>query len=681
MCLATITGGWGQGEKKEKDVALVALSRADLDSSLVFIAFFALLAALLTLRALRAPHRIERPVSQEGVELMSASGGALLATWLVTGELLTVLPIFLLCMNAAAATRYLVDRLSMPGILWLTSIGAGALVTTGWSTLFILENTLPGPLEIIALAGLGLSMPFLVASQVASFAREAVLTHERWHLPFSPPSPVRSRKQLKVSLQLPCYAEPPEIVMATMNSLAALDYENFEVLVCDNNTRDEALWRPLERHCETLNRRLGRECFRFFHVAPLEGAKAGALNFLLGQMARDAELIGVVDADYQSRSDFLSRLVPYFDDPKIGYVQTPHDYRDYESNAYLTACYWEYMPANKVDYPGISEYGGAFTIGTMCLIRAEALRKAGGWAEWCLTEDSEVSVRIRAAGYRGYYFGETFGRGLIPETFDDYKKQRFRWTAGPVQQLRRHWRLFLPAPFAPAMPGWTKLLEVVRCITPLQSLLGLVMGLAGMLTMIVALATGAMEPIQVPRVTGLLLILGGAIWWVRTIHRYRLSGCHNTEDMIRGEIARASLSYVVLLAGIAGLSKRPLAWRRTPKFAGLSDSSPFASTMSETIAGTACLVLALACLSLSDLLGEGVSLLSCLGFASLGMQFLCAPLMAAMAMKRASPRRKPVVWRTPTLQQSAAAAKVAVPLAANAPAIPVSTAVASSAIH
>src|SRR5919206_138915 len=38
----------------------------------------------------------------------------------------------------------------------------------------------------------------------------------------------------RVSLQLPCYAEPPEVVIQTMNRLAALDYDNFEVLVCDN---------------------------------------------------------------------------------------------------------------------------------------------------------------------------------------------------------------------------------------------------------------------------------------------------------------------------------------------------------------------------------------------------------------------------------------------------------------
>jgi hypothetical protein len=633
---------------------LLGLSRVDLDPSIVFIAFLALLSALLTLRALAAPHRPARPVSEEGAELIGGCSGALLLAWLTTGELVPALPAFLLCLCGAALARYVVHRLSMPGILWMTSAVAGFFIGGLWTWLFLQEAGLPRSLEIAALAGFALSVPLFAIAQIAGFAREAVVTHERWRQPFEPATNTAPARRFKVSLQLPCYAEPPEIVMGTMNRLAALDHDNFEVLVCDNNTQDERLWRPLEAHCRTLNARMGRECFRFFHVAPLEGAKAGALNYLLdGQMASDADIIGVIDADYYARPDFLSRLLPYFADPEIGYIQTPHDYRAYQASSYLTACYWEYMPCNKVDYPGVSEYGGAFTIGTMCLIRTEALRKAGGWAEWCLTEDSEVSVRIRAAGYRGYYFGETFGRGLIPETFDDYKKQRFRWTAGPVQQLRRHWRLFLPSPFAPAMPGWTKLLEVVRCLAPLQTLAGLALGVMGLASMIAALATGAMKPITVPPVAGMLLLIGAATWCVRTVHRYRLSGCRDTEDMIRGEIARASLVYVVLVAGIAGLSKRPLAWRRTPKFAGLSDESPFASTMAETIAGSACMVLAVGLLLAAPLIGEGMALLSFLGLAGLGVQFFCAPAMAAMAMRRSSPVRERVVWRTALTQSPA----------------------------
>ena len=617
------------------------MSRAALDASLVFLAAMSLIISFLMLRTVKAPHRIQRKESDEGLELGGALAGSLLLAAPFAHRIVDLAPVLVLFLGVASTFGYWSHRLSMPGLLWRTTQVTALVVSGVWGGLLVFESGLPIWIQVLGALAIAVLLAFSAAETVAGFAREAVVTNESWRLPTSAPQardaqarPERFRA--KVSLHLPCYAEPPEIVMQTMNRLAALDYDDFEVLVCDNNTRDERLWRPLEAHCAALNRRFGREVFRFFHVAPLPGAKAGALNFCLTVMDPAAELIGVVDADYHSRSDFLRRLVPFFADPKLGYVQTPHDYREYESSDYLTACYWEYMPTNKVDYPGVSEYGGAFTIGTMCLLRTAALRKAGGWAEWCLTEDSEVSVRLRAVGYHGLYFGETFGRGLIPETFDDYRKQRFRWTAGPVQQLRRHWRLFLPAPFAPAMPGWTKLLEIARCATPLVRLGSIVTALVMLLVSAVLGAFDIVRDPQVPGVVWALVPLGLAIYLLRSVHRYRLAGCDSLTDMLRGEIARAALTYVVVTAGIAGLSRKPLAWRRTPKFAIAGEGeSPFEVARTETRAGVACVALTVLLVAGTPLWGAGLTVLGAMLLGWLATCFLSAPLLVMFARQHA----------------------------------------------
>lgn len=610
------------------------LTRAALDLPMVFLAVMALMTALLTLRTVSAPHKVERPESQETLELFGSPAAALLASVFLTNNMIGLLPIFALFLATAALMRFYVSRLSMPGILWIT-VQPLALGLSGiWACLFILEAHFPFWIETLSLVGLVISLVTFAVSFAERFAREAVLTHERWRQPIAAHTNVVQTRAPAVSVHLACYAEPPEVVMATMDHLAAQTYSNFEVLICDNNTRDEALWRPLERHCAALNARLGEQRFRFFHVSPLAGAKAGALNFCLGVMSKATEIVAVIDADYLARPGFLSSLVPFFRDPKIGYVQTPHDYRSFAESTYHSACYWEYMPNNKVDMPGVSEYGAAFTIGTMCLLRADPLIKIGGWAEWCLTEDSEVSVRMRAAGYNGVYLGETFGRGLIPETFDDYKKQRFRWTAGPVQQLRRHWRLFLPAPFAPAMPGWSKLLEVLRCIAPLQMLVGTIGGFIALFAMMLPMISGHMQPIDIPNVSWLVLSLGMATTLVRTWHRYMLAGCRTFKEMVWGEVARLSLSYIVLVAGIAGLSAKPLAWRRTPKFTVTgSTESPFDSTIAETILGSAGIVLGLLALAAGDNIGHEFALLCFMTFAGFSARFLCAPFMAMMGIR------------------------------------------------
>ena len=97
----------------------------------------------------------------------------------------------------------------------------------------------------------------------------------------------------KVSIHVPAYNEPPDMLIETLDALARLDYPDFEVLVIDNNTRDEAVWRPVEAHCAALGAR-----FRFFHVAPLAGFKAGALNYALARTAADAQIVAVIDSDY-----------------------------------------------------------------------------------------------------------------------------------------------------------------------------------------------------------------------------------------------------------------------------------------------------------------------------------------------------------------------------------------------
>jgi len=66
------------------------------------------------------------------------------------------------------------------------------------------------------------------------------------------------------------------------------------------------------------------------------------------------------------------------------------------------------------------------------------LDEVGGWAEWCITEDAELGLRIFERGHEATYIPRTYGRGLMPDTFLDFKKQRFRWAYGAVRILRHH---------------------------------------------------------------------------------------------------------------------------------------------------------------------------------------------------------------------------------------------------
>ena len=156
-----------------------------------------------------------------------------------------------------------------------------------------------------------------------------------------------------------------------------------EVCVIDNNTPDKELWMPVEDACIRLNEELGREVFRFFHVMGIKGAKAGALNYLLdGRIAKDTDLIALVDADYHAEPSFPGCLVGHFKDDNVAFVQTSHDYRDQNECLYKNWSYWEYMPCYKVGLACLNEYDVSFTVGTMCVFRHSAIEKVGRWSEW-----------------------------------------------------------------------------------------------------------------------------------------------------------------------------------------------------------------------------------------------------------------------------------------------------------
>jgi Exo-beta-1,3-glucanase len=259
----------------------------------------------------------------------------------------------------------------------------------------------------------------------------------RWSRPRRRPFAIASADPSlpKVSIQVPAYNEPPQMLIETLDALARLDYPDYEVIVVDNNTKDAAVWRPVEQHCARLGAR-----FRFFHVDPLPGFKAGALNFALARCAADAQIVAVIDSDYQVEPAWLRDLVPGFAEPKVAIVQAPQDYRDGGESVFKAMCYAEYRGFFLIGMITRNERNAIIQHGTMTLVRRQALEQVGGWAQWCITEDAELGLRLFEHGHEAQYVPLSYGRGLMPETFADYKKQRFRWAYGAVQILRAHAR-------------------------------------------------------------------------------------------------------------------------------------------------------------------------------------------------------------------------------------------------
>ena len=262
--------------------------------------------------------------------------------------------------------------------------------------------------------------------------------HWRRRITAGPPPQVADRDLPFVSLHVPAHNEPPAMVLDTLRSLLHLDYPRYEVIVIDDNTDDERLWHPVRDWCE-------RHGAKFAHLENWPGYKSGALNYALNELTDPrAEVIGVVDSDYQLKPGFLRRCAPLFADSWVGFTQAPQDYRGWHRSRYYRRLYYSYKYFFAVSQPSRNERDGAIFAGTMGLIRRVALEQLGGWDEWCITEDAELSLRLLRAGWSGLHVDQSWGRGIMPLTFEALKGQRYRWCFGGIQILRMHWRSLLP---------------------------------------------------------------------------------------------------------------------------------------------------------------------------------------------------------------------------------------------
>src|ERR1700724_1052497 len=225
----------------------------------------------------------------------------------------------------------------------------------------------------------------------------------------------------KVSIHIPAYFEPPEMLMQTLDAVSRLDYPNFECVVIINNTPDPEFWQPIQDHCRALGER-----FKFINAEKVEGFKAGALRIAMERTAADAEIIGVIDADYVVDPDWLKDLVPSFADPEVGLIQAPQDHRDGDRSLIHAAMNAEYAGFFDIGMVERNEFNAIIVHGTMCLIRRTAMEAAGSWSSDTICEDSDLGLSIMELGWRAHYTNHRYGWGQLRQIYPRIRVQRAR---------------------------------------------------------------------------------------------------------------------------------------------------------------------------------------------------------------------------------------------------------------
>ena len=364
-----------------------------------------------------------------------------------------------------------------------------------------------------------------------------------------------------ISLHVPAHNEPPDMVIDTLRSLVSIDYPRYEVILIDDNTDDEALWRPVQQWC-------ARHGVKFAHLENWPGYKSGALNYALRRLTDPrAELIGVVDSDYQIKPGFLRRCAAAFADPWVSFVQAPQDYRGWRQAAYYRRLYYSYKYFFAISQPSRNERDGAIFAGTMGLIRRVALDALGGWDEWCITEDAELSLRLLRAGWSGLHLDESWGHGIMPLTFEALKGQRYRWSFGGIQILRMHWRSLMPGRISKhnhlsTAQRWAYLGGGLQWYGDLLGLVFFVFLLAGAADL--ATGRGQMFRNLTPFLLTTVPVLF-ALGLVRAVSLLRRGTGASWREALGAFFIWQSTSLVVARASVLGLFARKAAFLRTPK--------------------------------------------------------------------------------------------------------------------
>ena len=364
-----------------------------------------------------------------------------------------------------------------------------------------------------------------------------------------------------VALQVATYNEPVEVVQGTLESLARIDYPNFLVQVVDNNTKDPAIWEPLQELCVRLGPR-----FSFLHLDPWPGFKAGALNEATRRLPAEVEVLGIIDADYNVRPEFLHRMVGHFDDPNVAFAQSSQHYRDWENDRYLRGLFYSFRYFFDISMPARHHRNAIIFCGTMGLVRRSVLEEIGGWSETCITEDAEASLRILGRGHRCAYDRSAYGAGMMPLSFDGLKKQRFRWCLGGIQILREHWRELVP--LGHHRLRLTMAQRIHYLLGSVQWFGDLLMATFMVLLLLTALTTALHHQLPLRQLTGAVLAIPIAFAGtgvLRALWAMRMTTGATFPDSVKALRIWFALSWVVSIACLRGLVSKQAEFLRTPK--------------------------------------------------------------------------------------------------------------------
>ncbi len=240
-----------------------------------------------------------------------------------------------------------------------------------------------------------------------------------------------------VTVQLPLYNER-YVCERLLNAVAAFDYPSDKLIVQLLDDSTDQTTQLLQKLAPAFR----EKGLNIQHVRreTRSGYKAGALAY--GMQVSQSEFFAIFDADFIPQANFLKQVMPVFDAPHVGMVQTRWTHLNHDVNVLTRAQSLAIDGHFTVEQMVRSRCNLLFSFnGSGGVWRRSCIESAGGWQSDTLAEDLDLSYRALFSGWEFRYCPQFGAPAEIPEHLMAFKRQQFRWAKGSIQTARK---LLLP---------------------------------------------------------------------------------------------------------------------------------------------------------------------------------------------------------------------------------------------
>jgi poly-beta-1,6 N-acetyl-D-glucosamine synthase len=230
-----------------------------------------------------------------------------------------------------------------------------------------------------------------------------------------------------VAIIVPAYNEA-EVIHASLSSLLELRYPYYEIVAVDDGSTDGTYERMKEFEGNHYGVRVN--VFR-----KENSGKADTLNY--GIRRTRAPIVVCMDSDSRLTAEALRYAVKPFTDPNVGAVAGNVKVIN-RHNLWTKLQALEYIEGLNIVRKAQAFFRTVNVVpGPIGIFRRAAIEGTGGYDSDTFAEDFDMTVKILADGWKIHYEPKAVAYTESPEELLDVIKQRYRWSRGILQALRK----------------------------------------------------------------------------------------------------------------------------------------------------------------------------------------------------------------------------------------------------